>query len=135
IRALAEALGVRVWQGNLRTNAGEILRDIKKGGFSGYCIRVNASDAPVRKRFTVAHELGHFLRHRDRFTSRLIDDKMYRSGFGSNVEREANQLAADLLMPRELIRQFRKAGMNDPKELATKFDVSLEAIRRRLRIK
>jgi IrrE N-terminal-like domain len=135
ISGLAAALGVNVWQGTLGTNAGEIFRDLKSGGFSGYSIRVNASDPPVRKRFTAAHELAHFLRHRNRFTNRLIDDRMYRSGLGSGVEAEANRLAADLLMPRRLLRQFRLAGITSPKELAKMFNVSVEAIKLRIGIK
>jgi hypothetical protein len=134
ISGLAAALGVKVWQGNLGTNSGEIFRDIRKGGFSGYSIRVNASDPPVRKRFTAAHELAHFLRHRDRFTNRLIDDKMYRSGLGSGVEGEANRLAADLLMPRRLVRQLRASGITSPQELARAFNVSEQAMKNRLRV-
>lgn len=132
ISGLAAALGVHVWQGNLEGNAGEIFRDLRKGGFSGYSIRVNAKDPPVRKRFTAAHELAHFLRHRNRFTNRLIDDKMYRSGLGSGVEIEANRLAADLLMPGRLIRQFAAAGIKSPEELARKFNVSVEAVQLRI---
>jgi hypothetical protein len=135
ISGLAAALGVNVWQGTLGSDAGEIFRDLKRGGFSGYSIRVNASDPPVRKRFTAAHELAHFLRHRNRFTNRLIDDRMYRSGLGSGVEAEANRLAADLLMPRRLLRQFRLAGITSPKELAKMFNVSVEAIKLRIGIK
>jgi hypothetical protein len=132
ISGLAAALGVNVWQGNLGANSGEIFRDIRKGGFSGYSIRVNAADPPVRKRFTAAHELAHFLRHRNRFTNRLIDDKMYRSGLGSGVEAEANRLAADLLMPSRLIRQFVLAGIKSPEELANRFNVSVRAMRLRI---
>jgi len=132
ISGLAAALGVNVWQGNLRGNAGEIFRDLKKGGFSGYSIRVNATDPPVRKRFTAAHELAHFLKHRNRFTNRLIDDKMYRSELGSAVEAEANRLAADLLMPGRLIRRFVEAGAKSPEELAKKFNVSVQAMRLRI---
>lgn len=135
ISGLAAAFGANVWQGTLGSNAGEIFRDLKKGGFSGYSIRVNASDPPVRKRFTAAHELAHFLLHRNRFTNRLIDDKMYRSGLGTGVESEANRLAADLLMPGKLIRQFKASGITSPEELAKIFNVSIEAIKLRLGIK
>jgi uncharacterized protein DUF955 len=135
ISGLAAALGVNVWQGRLGGNAGEIFRDIRKGGFSGYSIRVNAADPPVRKRFTVAHELAHFLRHRNRFTNRLVDDKMYRSGLGTTVENEANALAADLLMPRRGIARLRGAGVTGVQELAAKFNVSVEAMQRRLGVR
>jgi Zn-dependent peptidase ImmA (M78 family) len=57
---------------------------------------------------------------------------MYRSGHGTTAENEADDLAADLLMPRRVIGELRKAGVNDVRELAAKFDVSVEAMRQRL---
>jgi Zn-dependent peptidase ImmA (M78 family) len=60
---------------------------------------------------------------------------MYRSGHGRTVEDEADALAADLLMPRRIIAQFRTAGLNKVEELAAKFDVSVQAMRRRLGIR
>jgi IrrE N-terminal-like domain len=133
VSSLAAALGVNLWQGNLGSNSGEIFRDIRKGGFSGYSIRVNAADSPARKRFTAAHELAHFLIHRDRFTNRMIEDKMYRSGLGSSVEAEANRLAADLLMPRRVIRQLIADGIRSPEQMAKIFNVSLQSMQLRLR--
>lgn len=135
IVGLADALLITVRQEDLGADSGEIIRDIDRGGFSGYSIIVNATHAPVRKRFTAAHEVAHFLLHRDRITNRLRDDQMYRSNLGTTKEKEANQLAADLLMPRRLIGQFRNAGIRAPEELAVKFRVSVEAMRIRLGIK
>ena len=135
INGLAKALGVTVMEADLGTNSGEIFRDIRRGGFSGYSIRVNASDPGVRKRYTVGHELAHFLRHRDRVNNRLVDDRMYRSGLGKTLEYEADALAADLLMPRRKIAQLRAEGLDSPESLAAKFDVSVAAMRRRLGIR
>jgi hypothetical protein len=56
----------------------------------GYSILVNRDDPNVRQRYTVAHEIAHFLRHRDRVQHRLRDDRMYRSGHGTTVENEAS---------------------------------------------
>ena len=133
VRALAAGLGVNLWQGRLGSNAGEIFRDIRKGGFSGYSIRVNVADPTVRKRFTVAHELAHFLIHRNRFSNRLVEDRMYRSGLGSGVEAEANRLAADLLMPRRIIRRLIADGIESPEQMAKIFNVSLGAMQSPLR--
>jgi hypothetical protein len=132
---LANALGLTVIDSDLGTNAGEIFRDIRRGGFSGYSILVNANDPHVRQRYTVGHEIAHFLRHRDRVKNRLVDDRMYRSGQGRTVEYEADALAADLLMPRRMIAEFRAAGLTNIEELAAKFDVSVPAMRRRLGIR
>lgn len=132
IVGLSRSLGISVRQAALSDNAGEILRDLARGGFSGYSIVVNATDPKVRKRFTVAHELGHFLLHRDRIGNRLVEDRMYRSGLGDTREAEANKLAADLLMPRRLVGDLRRAGISSAAELALRFEVSVDAMRIRL---
>ena len=111
ITGLAKALGLAVRQVDLGPQiAGEIFPDLYRGGPSGYTIRVNASDSPRQKRLTVAHEIAHFLRHRDRIRNKLVDDRMYRSRLGSTREREAEELAFDLLMPRALIGNLRSVG-------------------------
>lgn len=136
ITGLAKALGLAVRQVDLGPQiAGEIFPDLYRGGPSGYTIRVNASDSPRQKRLTVAHEIAHFLRHRDRIRNKLVDDRMYRSRLGSTREREAEELAFDLLMPRALIGKFRSAGMNDPQQLAERFNVPLHVMKRRLGIR
>lgn len=69
-----------------------------------WVIVVNRANADVRKRFTIAHELGHALMHRytkphadSRFGVRFRDR---RSSDGTDREEiEANQFAAELLMP------------------------------------
>jgi len=54
---LAQALGLNVWELPLPPNiSGKIWKDQVNGGRSGYSIGVNATEAFVRKRFTVAHE-------------------------------------------------------------------------------
>jgi Zn-dependent peptidase ImmA (M78 family) len=67
-----------------------------------YFIRVNASHLPARRRFTVAHELGHYYHHKDFLDqeSQILERNNY-SGLGfDEKEIEANQFAAELLMPR-----------------------------------
>jgi Zn-dependent peptidase ImmA (M78 family) len=77
-----------------------------------WAIVVNKSHAMVRKRFTVAHELGHlFLHgytapHADR--GFLIRLRSARASDGTVAEEiEANQFAAELLMPKEALITFR----------------------------
>lgn len=133
IVGLAEALGIHVIELNLGQGvAGEILRDTDSD--SGYSINVNTSDPVVRKRFTVGHEIAHYLLHRDRFTDRLRDDSMYRSGLSDSLEQAANRLAADLLMPAKAIRELRAQGINSPEEMSTRLGVSLQAMQLRLGI-
>lgn len=76
-------------------------------------ILVKEGEAPVRKRFTVAHEIGHALLHLQDGEGEIIDTDvdLLRStesqvGAWTDVRRreyEANVFAAELLMPRELV--------------------------------
>lgn len=67
-----------------------------------------------RRRFTIAHELGHFLLHKNQHVHVLNDDLIsiikFRdetSTLGVDVEEiEANRFAAELLMPEELIINY-----------------------------
>jgi Zn-dependent peptidase ImmA (M78 family) len=135
IVAIATDLGVNVWETKSLPNSisGKIFRDPLNGGPSTFSILVNANHSLPRKRFTIAHEIGHFVLHRKRLESgELIDDAMYRSGVTAKEETEANRFAADVLMPYSLIRSLIAAGINTPEQLAAKLQVSLPAIRIRM---
>lgn len=79
--------------------------EIRPGGTgtSGFIIRINRYEAEVRQRFTAAHELAHFLLHKDKIKSGIVDSVLYRSNLSSALEAEANRLAADILMPPDLV--------------------------------
>lgn len=100
-----------------------------------------------RRRFTAAHELGHFLLHRDRMTGgRWIGDtretvREAGDGEAAEMEREANRFAAELLMPAVACRgraaEFRRRYPDTPPSvlihrLAADLLVSREAMRYRL---
>ncbi len=76
-----------------------------------------------RKRFTIAHELGHHFLHEETIISFRRDN--------SPKEREADVFAAEILMPIELIKQ-EYAKNHNVHELATIFNVSFQAMRYRL---
>jgi Zn-dependent peptidase ImmA (M78 family) len=84
---------------------------------------INARRIWTRRRFTMAHELGHHvLEHRDR-TDRSIDD-LY-----DPVEVQANAFAAELLMPASGLKQARSiATREDVAELAGQYLVSGKAM-------
>lgn len=134
VTGLAEALGLAVWEDEDLPEgiSGKIFLDPGNGGASGYSISVRASDPFVRRRFTVAHEIAHFILHRNRIGASLTDDALYRSGLSNWEEVEANRLAADILMPRKLIVQYAHTWGSDPQALAPFFKVSIEAMRIRL---
>jgi Zn-dependent peptidase ImmA (M78 family) len=101
-----------------------------------------------RQRFTVAHELGHFLLHRTEGKDTVFLDKdfivKYRSNKGyteieMRQEQEANTFAAELLMPKALI--FNELGKPEIQRLAENelierlaqiFEVSVPAMTFRL---
>jgi Zn-dependent peptidase ImmA (M78 family) len=100
-------------------------------------ILVNQSDAPFRKRFTIAHELGHYFLHllgNGEFVDTQVD--LFRDTESDGTERrnaevQANQFAAALLMPEELVRSVFKETKNVD-SLARLFNVSEEAMAIRL---
>ncbi len=133
--AIAKDLGINVWSMNSlpESVSGKIFRDPLNGGNSGYSIAVNARDAYVRQRFTVAHEIAHFLLHRTILERHdVIDDAMYRSELSSKEETAANRLAADILMPLPLIHLLISTGIREPEALANKLQVSVQAMKIRL---
>lgn len=95
---------------------------------------VNLSDSPTRRRFTVAHELGHWRLHRDELRSNPQRSILFRIAIGKlnndPIERDANVFAANLLVPLELLREH-KSGRS-VEELAKLFNVSTEVIGYRL---
>jgi hypothetical protein len=130
---IAKELGIKVSLIPLgRSIAGQIMRD-PAGSPSGFSILINSDDATNRQRFTLAHELAHYILHRDLIESGIVDDTMYRSELGSVYETQANQLAADILMPIRLIKKYREQHPDsDFRELAKLFDVSEQAMKIRL---
>jgi len=112
----------------------------RRGGV--FSIYVNANDPPARKRFTIAHEIGHCLLHMSQGSDGEFVDTVdnYRVAAPDTAakwdearrkEYEANVFAAALLMGAESIRQ--KWGENkDATHLAWQFQVSPKAMQIRL---
>lgn len=86
-------------------------------------ILVNAQESGVRQTFTIAHELGHKIMHEEwaksenyrvlwRDTTRQSKDRR---------EQEANAFAANLLMPRQMVNDYRSVPVSS---LARIFAVS-----------
>ena len=103
-------------------------------------IAYNSNQGLNRRRFTIAHELGHFILH-SRNKPLFVDKKkevMFRNSESSTgehmKEREANAFAAAILMPKRLIEQeIENSDDADIIEgLARKFKVSTQAMSFRL---
>jgi Zn-dependent peptidase ImmA (M78 family) len=131
-----------------------ISREPFRGGISGMLYRtegravigVNSAEPHTRQRFTIAHEIGHFLLHEGRplIIDRhvRIDRRDHSSSMGTKREEiEANAFAAELLMPDTMVHTHVQALMrNDDSlpadrlvnRLAREFDVSAQAMEIRL---
>lgn len=109
---------------------------IKREGDS-YVIRVSRFEARERQRFTIAHEIAHFLLHKsiiDGSNEGITDNVLYRSGAPKNTEFEANRLAAEIVMPAHLIERTLREDFNETiteetiEDLAERFLVSKSAM-------
>lgn len=136
---VANALGIKVMSA-VFSEAGKSGAVAKRG--DNFSIYVNANEPPARKRFTIAHEIGHKLLHMQgdadfeyvdtldnfRTSEAPIDD-------GWTAERraewEANTFAAALLMNEALLREKWQTD-KDPNLLAWMFQVSPTAMLVRL---
>ena len=107
---------------------------------NSYQVVVNSNHPIVRQRFTAAHELAHFVYHKDLLGRGTGDTRAYRAE-GSPIpnarirpkhERQANSFAANLLMPEYLINDWQKEGAKDLEELAEKLEVSFDALKIRI---
>lgn len=74
-------------------------------------IFIEQSHHKNRQRFTLAHELGHFFLHMQEEGARdvFVDNKdclLFRDGKYSRQEKEANNFAAEYLMPEKEVRKL-----------------------------
>jgi Zn-dependent peptidase ImmA (M78 family) len=128
---IAGSLGIKVVEAYLDPDvAGAIEQDPGEQA----TIYVSATDHANRKRFTCAHEIGHFLRHGDSDEALgHIDyrDEVATKGIDED-ERYTNTFAAALLMPEHEIEQMVFLGCSE-EEMALRFGVSKVAMVNRLR--
>lgn len=92
----------------------------EKTDHSGYAnhenktITVSKNESPNRQRFTKAHELGHIiLNHRDTGISYRKYGEDYGDIIESIKEREANQFAAELIMPEKIVKKAIEKSMEE----------------------
>ena len=139
VAVLAKLEGVEVDQADFGDEISGVL--MKDGDRA--IIGVNARHAPTRQRFTIAHELGHFMLHtsRDLFVDKdyIVHFRDETSSTGVDpIEVEANQFAAEVIMPAERVRELfnaRRFDIDDEaalRRLAAKFTVSPTAMAVRL---
>lgn len=131
---LAAALGIRLeYDENLGETAGMIERVTGEASGPFYRITLNSKHSPNRQRFTLAHELAHYMKHRQQIEAgRIVDNALYRSLLPDPMEWEANRYAAQLLMPLSAMQKLWKAGMQTAEVIAPQLGVSVQAAEIRL---
>ena len=135
-RSIGAAVRYQPFQGEL---SGVAHREKGREGIIG----VNSLHAKTRQRFTIAHEIGHLVMHE---SEDLHVDERFPIGFRNELsglavspsEIEANQFAAELLMPLAWIAEdVRTLHIDFESEaaivtLAKRYDVSVQAMTIRL---
>lgn len=133
VRKLAERCGALVFFKPFPDSLSGLVFSLDEGAVIG----VNEGHHENRQRFSLAHELGHYLlRHHQRQGGE--EDRVHidtaegmSPGFDWRAERAANEFAAELLMPRKLMSAAYKKT-TDPRVLAEEFEVSELAMGYRL---
>ena len=106
---------------------------IKKEG-ENFVIYVNSHHSSVRKRFTIAHEIAHFLKHLSEIGNEYVTtnkqpiprEENKSVGKRREMEIEANKFAANLLMPEKSFGEVWEKS-DTIEEVADKFEVSISA--------
>ncbi|MBD3238836.1 MAG: ImmA/IrrE family metallo-endopeptidase [Candidatus Moranbacteria bacterium] len=129
ITSLAQQIGYRVYEVNFDDPqvAGMVVDSDKEKS-----IYVSENDPEGRKRFTIAHELGHVILHHQELAAnqRIVDYRKpltdYKDTDDLKREVEANMFAAEILMPEDLTKKLWEFKQ-DVDDLAGFFKVSQKA--------
>ena len=126
VEAIAYAKGAYIEYAPLKGAAGRLVRDEKCG-----IIRVDSNIRNERQqRFTGAHELGHFVLHEKNRNASCRAEDMLAWCRTSKKEQEANEFAAELLMPYELFLNScdrKELNLANLERLAATFKTTLTA--------
>lgn len=107
-----------------------------------YEIFVNSKEKITRQRFSIAHEIAHFIEHKDKIVEFGIVGRQNDFSLSAQEENQADDLAANILMPDICVKKFleslnvtpdTKIELNIVQKLAQAFEVSLLSAIMRLR--
>lgn len=107
-----------------------------------YEIFVNAKENKERQRFSIAHEIAHFIQHQDKICEFGAVGRQNFCSLSPKEEKEADELAAKILMPTPSVWEYlNKIGLGSDKKIsdsilqkmAADFEVSIPAMAIRLR--
>lgn len=95
---------------------------------------LNSAYGEARRRSSLAHELAHLILNHAADATRLAEPGLlFRGSFDREQEEEATWLAGCLLVPRDGLLAARRETDSE-EALARRFEVSLDLVRRRLRM-
>jgi Zn-dependent peptidase ImmA (M78 family) len=125
IRDIAFAKGALVIEQNL---TGAVASIVKVG--TSATIRIPPTDAMERKRFSIAHELGHLLLGHIVSIKKACSDGDMMNWYQTNHETQANFFASELILPTKLVRSkcdTKNISFKPIKQLSKDFRASLTA--------
>ncbi|MBK0091358.1 ImmA/IrrE family metallo-endopeptidase [Erwinia sp. S59] len=125
VTGLTQKLGIAM---RMEPMVGEESGSLKKDKFGQWIMTVNSLHHPHRQRFTIAHELGHYIKHTI-LKENFIDTTFFRNEESNQMEHEANKFAAELLMPKALFDNYITKVSKQVEDLARHFQVSAMAVR------
>lgn len=95
-----------------------------------YVIGLNQYMSPRRQRFTLAHELAHYILHKNLYNDeRYPEFNLFRDENNNMQEVEANNFASEILMPTKEYKKIVNDGIRLLTDIADYFDVSIAAAR------
>ena len=129
--AIAQSYGIEILGTPFIAEDGSIEKTDNK-----IILKYNTNSHPNRQRFTIAHELGHFIAGHLNGSKKMFRDqsKNFTIDNYDIQEVEANKIAAQILMPKETVEHLIKdIGISTIDELSTILDVSTGAMHYRLK--
>lgn len=98
----------------------------------GFIIAINKYHSYERRRFTLAHEFAHYAMHKDYIIkNKKIEDVALFKDRKSDIEKEANDFASKLLIPKDELLGVVKSGKTRLGDLAEYFGVTAAAVKYR----
>lgn len=125
IRDIAFAKGAMVVEQKLKRAAASI---VKAGSYA--TIRISQTDTMEKKRFSIAHELGHLLMGHVVSIKKVCSDDDMMNWYQNSQETQANFFASELILPKKLVSSRCDIGninFEPIKQIAKDFRASLTA--------
>ena len=123
VKGIAESLFLQIVESNIRRHSGRALLDHGT-------IYVNTSESLAGQRFSIGHEIGHYILHPNSFVFSAHEDpesELYARDPDKELEDEADYFSGVLLVPPTWLRQDVDAGLMPP-QLAGRYQVSQDVV-------